>query len=286
MAGLSAGENMEQPAATPLPSDRGFLPAKRRTATNASANASANPSTARLPVSRDDAVGVGSDGSLSLLDEAGTVVQVAPARVTESLRYMIGRLRLVEGEDLPERLGVTSAISGEGVTFVARTLGMVLANDAAKRVCVVDLNWWSPSNWPSEAEQIGVADVLRDGCAVERTIVETAFPNLYVLPAGMAAPVERPALARSADLDKMLVELSEDFDHVLVDLPAVYATSESLTLAENCRQVVMVVGQGLTPDSQVKGALDELRGISVLGVILNRSRTKIPRVIRKRFRDT
>jgi Mrp family chromosome partitioning ATPase len=283
MAGLSAGENMEeQAAATPLPSDRGFLPATRR----AASNASTTPSAARLPASRGEVAGVGADGSLSLLDEGGTLVQFAPARVTESLRYMIGRLRLVEGEDLPERLGVTSAISGEGVTFVARTLGMVLANDAGKRVCVVDLNWWSPSNWPSDGEQMGVADVLRDGCAVERTIVETAFPNLYVLPAGMAAPVERPALARSTDLEKMLVELSEDFDHVLIDLPAVYATSESLTLAENCRQVVVVVGQGLTPDRQVKGALDELRGISVLGVILNRSRTKIPRVIRKRLPGT
>jgi Mrp family chromosome partitioning ATPase len=276
MAGLSSGENVEQPtAATPLSSDGGFLPAKRRGATNQSAP--------RLPASRDDISGVGADGSLSLLDEGGTLVHFAPARVTESLRYMVGRLRLVEGEDLPERLGVTSAISGEGVTFVTRTLGMVLANDAGKRVCLVDLNWWSPANWPSEADQMGVADVLRDGCAVERTIIETAFPNLFVLPAGMAAPVERPALARSHDLEKMLVELSEDFDHVLIDLPAVYATSESLTLAENCGRVMVVVGQGLTPDSQVKGALDELRGISVLGVILNRSRTKVPRVIRKRF---
>jgi Mrp family chromosome partitioning ATPase len=276
MAGVSSGENVEQPiAATPLPSDRGFLPATRRAPTNQSAP--------RLPMSRDDVPGVGADGSLSLHDESGTLVQFAPPRVTESLRYMIGRLRLVEGEDLPERMGVTSAISGEGVTFVTRTLGMVLANDAAKRVCLVDLNWWSPSNWPSDAEQQGVADVLRDGCAVERTIVETAFPNLFILPAGMAAPVERPALARSADLEKMLVELSEDFDHVLIDLPAVYATSESLTLAESCGRVVVVVGQGLTPDGQVKGALEELRGISVLGVILNRSRTKIPRIIRKRF---
>src|SRR5262249_21362352 len=153
------------------------------------------------------AVGVGADGSLSLLDESGTVVQFTPPAVIESLRYMVGRLRLVEGEDLPERLGVTSAISGEGVTFVSRTLGLVLANDAAKRVCLVDLNWWSPSDWPGEVDQLGVADVLRDGCALEQAIVETASSNLFVLPAGMAAPAERPSLARSSDLEKMLVEL-------------------------------------------------------------------------------
>jgi Mrp family chromosome partitioning ATPase len=232
----------------------------------------------------DTDVGVAAaDGTLTLLDESGSVVQLAPPAVTESLRYMVGRMRLGEGEDLPDRLGITSSISGEGTTFVCRTLAMVLANDATKRVCIVDLNWWSPSDWPSDDEQLGVADVLRDGCPLERAVLETGFPGLYVLPAGRMAPAERPSLTRSSELEKMLVELSEDFDHVLIDLPAVHAASESLTLAESCRSLILVIGQGLTPDSQVTSALDQLRGISVLGVILNRSYSKIPRIIRKRI---
>jgi Mrp family chromosome partitioning ATPase len=282
MAGLSSGDDVEQPIPSTAPTspltDRGFRPAERRR--------SAPMPPSRVPARLDDAVDAGvaaADGSLSLLDDSGSLVQLASPAVTESLRYMVGRLRLGEGGDLPDRLGITSAIRGEGTTFICRTLAMVLANDAAKRVCIVDLNWWSPSDWPGEDEQLGVADVLRDGCPLERVVEETGFPGLYVLPAGSMAPHERPALARSPDLEKMLVELSEDFDHVLVDLPAVHATSESLTLAESCRSLILVIGQGTTPDSQVSAALEELRGVTLLGVILNRSYSKIPRIIRKRI---
>jgi Mrp family chromosome partitioning ATPase len=225
----------------------------------------------------------GADGGLSMLDEAGNVVQAVPASVTESLRYMLARLRLGDGGELPERLAITSAIRGEGVTFLSRALALVLTNDAAKRVCIVDLNWWAPSDWPSDEGQIGVADVLRDGVPIERALIATGNPGLHVLPAGIASPAERPSLARSPELEKMLVTLSEEVDHVLVDLPAVHATSEALTLAESCGSLAMVIGQGLTPDNQVKAALDELSGVSMLGVILNRSYSKIPRFLRNRI---
>ncbi len=246
------------------------------------ATSGASPASARSADISLDRI-AGADGRLTLLDEAGEIIQVAPAPVTESLRYMLARLRLGDGGELPERLGLTSAIRGEGVTFISRALAMVLTNDAAKRVCVVDLNWWAPSNWPTDETQLGVADILRDGVDLDQAMVATGNPGLHLLPAGATTPTERPTLARSAELDKLFVALSEEVDHVIVDLPAVHATSEALTLAENCRSIAMVVGQGITPDSQVKSALDELKGISILGVILNRSYSKIPRIVRNRI---
>jgi Mrp family chromosome partitioning ATPase len=228
----------------------------------------------------------GADGSLSMLDEAGDLVQLVPAPVTESLRYMLGRLRLGDGDELPDRLGLTSALQGEGVTYLTRALALVLTNDAAKRVCIVDLNWWSPSDWPGADGEPGVAEVVRDGLPLEQALVPTGNPGLHVLPAGRATPAERPALARSPELEKLFVELADEFDHVLLDLPAVHLTSEALVLAENCRSLIMVVGQGVTPDGEVRSALGELSGVTVMGVILNRSYSKIPRFLRKRISGT
>src|SRR5262249_52761294 len=154
---------------------------------------------------------------------------------------------------------------------------LVMSNDTAKRVCIVDLNWWSPPDWPAHENQVGVAGVLRDGVPLEQALVPTGNPGLHVLPAGSAPPAERPALARSSELEKLLMELTDDFDHVLIDLPAVHATSEALSLAENCQSLMVVVGHGLTSDTEVKSALDQLHGVNVLGVVLNRSYSKIPR---------
>src|SRR6516164_8481550 len=106
MAGLSSGDDVEQPipstAPTPPLTDRGFRMAERR-------RSAPNPQS-RVPARLDDAVDAGvaaADGSLSLLDDSGSLVQRASPAVTESLRYMVGRLRLGEGGDLPDRLGIT-----------------------------------------------------------------------------------------------------------------------------------------------------------------------------------
>jgi Mrp family chromosome partitioning ATPase len=197
---------------------------------------------------------------------------------------MLGRLRLGDGAELPERLGLTSALSGEGTTYLCRTIALVLANDAARQVCIVDLNWASPSYWPNdEGLQAGIADVIRGTTDLDHAVLATGNPGLSVLRAGDVGPIERPALAHSPELDKILDELSETFDHVLLDLPAVHAASEALTLAERSRALALVVNQGVTPDQQVQSALEELSGVPVIGVILNRSSSKVPRMIRRRI---
>ena len=81
----------------------------------------------------------------------------------------------------------------------------------------------------------------------------------------------------------MLVELSELFDHVLLDMPAVLAASEALPLAEHIGGIALVVNQGITSEEQIKSALEELNGLPVLGVILNRSSSRVPAMIRRRI---
>jgi Mrp family chromosome partitioning ATPase len=224
----------------------------------------------------------GPDGELTLFDEAGETVHVALPAVTESLRYMLARLRLDEIE-LPARLGLTSAISGEGVTYITRSLALVLTNDAARNVCIVDLNWADPAEWSRGVPEAGLAEVIRDSLPLEQAFVLTGNLGLSFLPAGTAPIAERPVLANSPELRQVLAELSQNFHHVLLDLPAVHATSEALMLAEQSDALAFVVNQGVTPEAQIKAALDQLGGVETLGIILNRSVSKIPRFVRRRM---
>jgi Mrp family chromosome partitioning ATPase len=224
----------------------------------------------------------GPDGELTLFDEAGATVHVALPAVTESLRYMLARLRLDEIE-IPTRLGLTSAISGEGVTYVTRSLALVLTNDAARNVCIVDLNWADPAEWSRGVPEAGLAEVIRDSLPLEQAFVPTGNLGLSFLPAGTAPIAERPVLANSPELRQVLAELSQNFHHVLLDLPAVHATSEALMLAEQSDALAFVVNQGVTPEAQIKAALDQLGGVETLGIILNRSVSKIPRFVRRRM---
>lgn len=220
---------------------------------------------------------------LELRDHSGEeVVYVASPPIAASLRSMLTRMRV--GEGIPTRLGLTSAIRGEGVTSVCRTLGLLLAHDAGQRVCIVDLNWWAPPAWPAAQDhQGGLADVLGGRLQLADALVPTDNSNLFVLPAGEASFADRPVLAGSAELKATLATLEAQFDHLLLDLPAVHATSETLALAEHASSLALVVRHGVTSESQVQTALEELDGEPILGVILNATVINVPRTVLRRI---
>jgi Mrp family chromosome partitioning ATPase len=219
---------------------------------------------------------------LALVTAVGEVAHVAPLPICESLRYMLARLRLAQGNDVPGRVGLTSTLSGEGVTYITRSLALVLANDTGRRVCTVDLNWAHPGSWPHVVPG-GVAEILRGEMSLDEVLVSTGTPGMSVLTAGNTDSVERSSLAQSDELDTVLAVLSEQFDHILLDLPAVTATSEALSLVNRSHSVVFVVGHGAASQAQVVGSLEHLSGISVLGVVLNRSVSRVPEKIRHRL---
>ncbi|NJO82711.1 MAG: CpsD/CapB family tyrosine-protein kinase, partial [Blastochloris sp.] len=66
---------------------------------------------------------------------------------------------------------------------------------------------------------------------------------------------------------------------VLLDIPAVLYTSDSIALASFSQSVALVTRQGVTPMNAVKSALDEIKHLPVLGVLLNQVRIYTPRLI-------
>jgi Mrp family chromosome partitioning ATPase len=194
------------------------------------------------------------EGALLLLDESGAVVQMVPSDVAESMRLMVARLRV--GDDLPKRIGFISTIQGEGVSFLATTLGLLLTHDTPKTVCLVELNWWSGSGGDASP---GVSDVVKDRANLSEVLISTGNPGLTML---------RP-------------ELDEENEHLILDLPAMSSSADALTLAQKANAVIFVVQQGVTPEAEAKHALDQLQGLNVLGAILNRSSSRVPAFVRR-----
>jgi Mrp family chromosome partitioning ATPase len=221
------------------------------------------------------------DDGLRVVDLDGRIRHYAPVEITRALRYALARLQTSEKGEVQSRIAVTSALSGEGVTFVARSLAALLANDLQRSVCVVDLNWWSTTPVKSqdryERPLRGVAQVIDAKLALDEALVWMQGWRLSLLPAGPASPAERPVLAKAAALVKMLDELQQRFDHVVLDVPPVLGTGESITLASLAEAFILVVRQGVTAEVQVQSALDELRHLTPLGVVLNRASSRVPK---------
>lgn len=255
---------------------------------------------------------LGAENALTLRTVDGEPLYTFPGPIISSMRHL--ETTLMYKGALPARIAMVSALRQEGVTYTTMALATTLAYDLAVRVCVVELNWWSPgvrteplpenttpkSRWRklfrarkpkvdsstahAESEETaiqtidasGLAAVLMGTATLDEALVQTALPNLMLLPAGNLPLAQRPAMARHDTLKACIKQLSRRFDHILLDVPAILGTSDSIALASLSTACCIVVRQGVTPVSQVRRALDDVKHLSMLGVVLNQARMSLP----------
>lgn len=199
--------------------------------------------------------------------------------VASALRYVAAHLST--GDDLPRRLAFTSALSGEGVSFISTAFAATLAHDTRKRVGLVQLNWWKQNAEVRESN--GLSDVILRGAQIEDVILKTNDSCLEVIPAGHANSLDRAILVHDGTLEKLLDVLGNQFDHLILDFPAVLLTSDSVFLAELADDVAFVVRHGVTSYDQVEEGLRQLGEDRVSGIVLNQEQSRIPRIIRRRL---
>lgn len=205
---------------------------------------------------------------LALATAAGTPVMTFSAEVVEALRYILARLK--RRGALPPALALVAALNGEGVTYVSRALGTVMANDLPATTCVVELNWWRPAaEIPAANGDKGIAAVSRGEVPLAEALVETNFPNLVLLPAGYVPRQERTALANSEGLATLLNDLSDRFDYLVLDIPAVLATSDAIPLVSLADACCLVVDYGAASVEKIGQALEDIDHVAVLGTIMN-----------------
>lgn len=199
-----------------------------------------------------------------------------PASVVTNYRHMITRLAN-EGQ-LPQRIAIIATLPEEGVTYSALALGATFAHDWRKRVCVVELNWHRPGLLkllPGLASP-GLAAVHNNSATLESALIKTSLEGLTLLPAGEIPFGKRTMIARGAELKNAIEQLAPQFDHLILDVPAIKLTSDAIPLAALGNAACLVIRQGITPTPDVKRALDDVRHLQMLGVILNRVRVHTP----------
>ncbi|MGE5611384.1 MAG: polysaccharide biosynthesis tyrosine autokinase [Bacillota bacterium] len=168
------------------------------------------------------------------------------------------------------RLVVTSPMSGEGKSTVAGNLAAVLAQ-SGKRVLIIDADLRNPTLHRTFGidGRIGLTSVLSGETAAPDAVRPTTVAGLDILPCG---PVPRDCW-QFADgrFQAMLDELSETYDHILVDTPAVTASSNVRVIAALCDAVLLVVRIGKTDPRLAESACDGLLnlGARILGVVIN-----------------
>ena len=215
---------------------------------------------------------------LALPSEDGEILLTCKPEVVDNLRRML--TRIVQTEEFPAKLALLSALRGEGVTYLSRAMGTVMAHDLAKSVCIVDLNWQYPSQPLVPIHQShGLAAAIAGQATVDEIIVRTGKPNLAWVPAGEIDFSSRPIVARSTALKEVIRELEQQFDHLIFDVPSVLSSSDSIALASLADACCVVIKHGVTSIENVRLALDDINHLRMLGVVMNQVELETPSLV-------
>lgn len=175
-----------------------------------------------------------------------------------------------------QRILVTSPHPGEGKTFCAVNLALSIATERDCEVLLVDADFAKPSilsrlKLPGGP---GLMDVLSDpALQVERCVIGTDIPGLWVLPAGnrTSADSEYLASARAAGLFDRLTQGAPN-RVVIFDSPPALAASPAAELAKHVGQAMLIARADTTGQSALEDAVSLLSACPDIKLLLNAAR--------------
>jgi capsular exopolysaccharide synthesis family protein len=188
----------------------------------------------------------------------------------EQYRVAAARLQLLHANAGAKVVVVTSAIKGEGKTTTVINLGYTLARDFGKRVLLLDCDFVFPElSYFSETQpKYGLVDCFRSNIPTEEAMASFTEAPCWIMPAGNIGP-DSTELLKTGPLERVLAQLREKFDYILVNAPPILPVATMNVLERHTDLILLVVKANLTSQQDVKRALDSLRASNPIHVILN-----------------
>ena len=181
---------------------------------------------------------------------------------------------LLSAIDEPHRiLLVTSSLPGEGKTTLSMNLSIALSQ--MKKVLLIDADMRRPTLGRAMGKPVrqtkGLSDVIAGNAKFDECIQKLENQNLHILPSGSIPPNPLEILS-SARFESAISQLSERYDHVVVDCAPALAVSDSLVLSKMANAVIYVVRSDSTPAKLAQLGVKRLRRVDapLIGAVVNR----------------
>lgn len=191
------------------------------------------------------------------------------ALAAEKFSMLAARLTNIRMERNLKSLLITSSTVGEGKTFVAANVALMLAQQTRKKVLLIE----GDLRRPMLGTMFGLGPLagLGDWASLRDPITSFFYrlgeASLWFLPAGK---VEQPAeLLESRELVDLFHKLADWFEWVVIDSPPVAPMADSNLWARLIDGTLLVVREGVTQHKTLRIALETLDNPKLLGAVLN-----------------
>lgn len=168
--------------------------------------------------------------------------------ISEQFRTLRTSLGFLGDSKSKKTILLTSSVSGDGKSFIAINLAVSLAI-SNKKVLLMDLDLRKPklSKMLDISNEHGISAFLNGTDTREKIIKKLKdVPNLHIITSGVVPP-NPSELLMNGKLDKLMEELKQDYDFIILDTPPLGLVSDAKLLNSFTDISLYVVRHGNTP---------------------------------------
>lgn len=215
---------------------------------------------------------------LGRINADGSAVKRPPAEVlsaatpwSESFRVLRTNMQYVEVDHDHKVFVVSSSLPSEGKTTTAVNLAITLAL-ANQRVALVECDLRRPliASRLGLDDGVGTTSVLIGKVHLRDALQKYADTELWVLSSGPIPPNPSELLQSNA-MEKLLGELRDEFDIVILDAPPLLPVTDAALLAAQADGALVVIRHGKTTRDQLVHAIERVESVDakVVGIVVN-----------------
>jgi len=223
--------------------------------------------------------GTEEDEQVEDIEPAFVACQAPNSILSESYRRARTNLKLSESGGKAKTILITSGGAKDGKTTVAVNLATTLVAEGRK-ILLIDANLRRPRLHTIFAGEqgktqvgAGLSNLLAGQCDLQQTIRPSGMEGLTIIESGPMPPNPAETLG-SETMQRLIGQLRDSYDYVIIDGPPVLLASEAKILAKYVDGTILVFNAAATRRGAGVRTLGELKQVNadILGCVLLRVR--------------
>lgn len=199
------------------------------------------------------------------------VYESSKSPIAESFRLLKTNLNYLLADSEKAVIMVSSALSGEGKSFISANISALIAKSGKKTIHVgLDLRKPTTHKIFNLNNEIGLSTFLINFNTLDEIIIPTNYENLSIIPSGPIPP--NPAeLIELPKMRELVNTLKKQYDCIIFDTPPIAYVADSLLLAKLADASLFVLRQNYSPKNVIT-VIDELYTsgkIANMGLVIN-----------------